>query len=169
MARHTLGDLIEPAQQDTVQLVSDEARTVAKIPAEQQTRTGLGLGDSENPLQAEGFLYGEFYDDSGSSDSDGSKITNGKLIAEAVTKGGNRPEKVQDNELFRVDLSQIDDASDRKEFKRKFIRAKNQMRYWVGYPYEIRFKIEMKGGATVVHNPDDTQNALEVDGRYQEK
>jgi hypothetical protein len=170
MARHTLGDLIEPAEADTVQLVSGEARTIAKIPAEQQTRAGLGLGDSENPLQAEGFLYGEFYDNDGSTDSDGNQITNAVLIAEVTTKGGNRPEKLKDNELFRYDLSQIDDPSDRKEFKHKFAKTvRNNKQYWVGYPYEIRFKVEMKSGQTEVHNPDDTQNALEVDGRYQEK
>lgn len=169
MARHTYGDKIEPAEQDTVQLVSDEARTVAKIDVEQQTRYGLGLGNSENPLQAEGFLYGEFYDNSGSTDSDGAQITNGELIAEVVTKGGNPPQGVADNELARMDLTQIDDASDRKEFKRRMIQKGRQMQYWVGYPYEIRFKVVMKGGSTAVFNPDDTQNALEVDGRYQER
>lgn len=170
MARHTLGDLIQPVDSDTVQLVSDEARTVAKIDLERQTRVGIGKGSSENPLQAEGFIYGEFYDNDGSSDSDGNQITNGELIAEVVTKGGNRPEGVKDNELFRFDLSQVDDSSDRQELKRRFIRAGKRAQYWVGYPYEVRFKIVMKGSSTTeVHNPDDTQNALEVDGRYQEK
>lgn len=169
MARLTYGDKIDPAEQDTVQLVSDEARTVAKIDVEQQTRYALGKGSSENPLQAEGFLYGEFYDDSGSSDSDGAQITNAELIAEVVTKGGNPPQGVGDNELFRMDLSQIDDASDRQEFKRRFIQKGRQAQYFVGYPYEIRFKIAMKGGDTATFNPDDTQNALEVDGRYQER
>jgi len=169
MARLTLGDKIKSVDSNTVQLVSGEARTVAKFDPEQQTAGGLGIGESENPLQAEGFLYGEFYDNSGSSDSDGSQITNAELIAEVTTKAGNRPEGLKDNELARVDLSEIGDSSDRKEFKRRVIRKGRKASYWVAYPYEIRFKLQMKGGTTAVHNPDDTQNALEVDGRYREK
>lgn len=165
MAKLKWGTHIEPVSADTVQLVDYEARTVAKIDPEKGQRFALGKGETENPIQAEGFLYGVFYDNSGSTDSDGSQITQGELIAEVTTQSGKEPQELRDNELASVDLAEIDDSSDMREFARKAADGMSK----VAYPYEIRFKIEMEDSVTATFNPDDTQNDLKVDGLFQER
>ena len=165
MAKLKLGTHIEPVSANSVQLVDYEPRTIAKIDPEKGQRFAIGKGYTENPIQAEGFLYGIFHDDSGSDDTDGAQITNGQLIAEVTTQSGKQPNMMSNNELASVDLKEIDDSSDMREFARRVASGRDK----VAYPFEIRFKIRMEDGQTATFNPDDTQNDLKLDGLFQER
>jgi len=72
---------------------------------------------------------------------------------------------MSNNELASVDLEEIDDSSDMREFARKVASGLDK----VAYPFEIRFKIQMEDGQTATFNPDDRQNDLKVDGLFQER
>ncbi|MFB6144675.1 MAG: hypothetical protein ABEJ98_05180, partial [Candidatus Nanohaloarchaea archaeon] len=135
-------------------VVPDEFRTIATLKLEDGEAVTFGRGTSENPLQAQGFIYGKFVDSAGNRISGNLRIT-------VRTKSGNLVGYVTKKDLDEIDAG-ASNRSERVPFSIQRVNGSAK----IADPYVLHLEMRADSAATFDY---DGANSLKADGYHHER